>query len=403
MCVRDCRGLGLAWILVQGGDPTHGMLPVFMLPARDLALGLALWAGPAGASTELGLGADWWVSPEGGGFQLTLALDTPLAKALTIGGRFGAMVLTSPNDFGVPVDLRVSTLPASMGEKVVIRVLDSRATVLSLDNLGLNPDERSAFEALLTHHEGIILVTGPTGSGKTTTLYSAIRTIQSGKTNIVTVEDPVEYQIPGINQVQVDEKAKKSFPAALRAILRQDPDVIMVGEIRDKETAQIAFRASITGHLVLTTVHTNDAPSAVTRLVDLGLEPFMVASALVGVVSMRLVRTLCQNCKEPHTALPEIVRQMGLARFTQDSEITLYQPKGCPQCAQTGYSGRISIMEMLPVTDPLRSLVMKHATATELRNEAIREGMLTMYEDGLRKAVRGITTFEEVLRVTRES
>jgi general secretion pathway protein E len=209
--------------------------------------------------------------------------------------------------------------------------------------------------------------------------------------------------MPGINQIQVKPQIDLTFANALRSIVRQDPDVIMIGEIRDLETAEIAVQSALTGHLVLSTVHTNDAASTVNRLLDMGVEDYLLTSTVIGILAQRLVRTLCSNCKEPHTALPEIVEQMGLARFTRESEITLYRPVGCAQCAQTGYSGRISIMEMLPVTDPLRSLVMKHATSAELRNEAIREGMPTMYEDGLRKAVRGITTFEEVLRVTRES
>ena len=236
---------------------------------------------------------------------------------------------------------------------------------------------------------GILLVTGPTGSGKTTTLYTALERLNQPDVKILTVEDPVEYQMPGINQIQVKPQIDLTFANALRSIVRQDPDVIMIGEIRDLETAEIAVQSALTGHLVLSTVHTNDAASTVNRLLDMGVEDYLLTSTVIGILAQRLVRTLCEHCKEPHTALPEIVEQMGLARFTSDREITLYQPKGCPQCAQTGYSGRISIMEMLPMTDPLRSLVMKHATATELRSEAIREGMLTMYEDGLRKAVRG--------------
>ncbi|MEK7330664.1 MAG: GspE/PulE family protein, partial [Candidatus Eisenbacteria bacterium] len=212
---------------------------------------------------------------------------------------------------GRRVDMRVSTLPTTHGEKVVIRIVDQGQSQRNLADLGLYPDELARIEGYLARPQGIILVTGPTGSGKSTLLYAALRHIQSVSKNIVTVEDPVEYQIPGINQVQVDEKAKKSFAAALRAILRQDPDVIMIGEIRDKETAQIAFRASITGHLVLTTVHTNDAPSAVTRLIDLGLEPFMVASALAGVVSMRLVRTLCSKCRETYEVSAESLNRLG--------------------------------------------------------------------------------------------
>jgi general secretion pathway protein E len=194
-----------------------------------------------------------------------------------------------------------------------------------------------------------------------------------------------------------------TFANALRSIVRQDPDVIMIGEVRDLETAEIAVQSALTGHLVLSTIHTNDAASTVNRLLDMGVEDYLLTSTVIGILAQRLVRTLCEACKEPYIALPEVVEEFGLTRFTKTKDITLYHPKGCPQCAQTGYSGRICILEMLPMTDPLRSMVMKHAISSELRNEAIREGMVTMYEDGLRKAVRGITTFEEVLRVTRES
>jgi len=219
---------------------------------------------------------------------------------------------------------------------------------------------------------------------------------------ILTVEDPVEYQMPGINQIQVKPQIDLTFANALRSIVRQDPDVIMIGEIRDLETAEIAVQSALTGHLVLSTVHTNDAASTMNRLLDMGVEDYLLTSTVIGILAQRLVRTLCAHCKEPYTALPEVVEELGLARFGHGSEITLYHAKGCPQCAQTGYTGRISIMEMLPITDPMRSLVMRHATAADLRNAAVAEGMLTMYEDGLRKAVNGVTTFEEVLRVTRE-
>jgi general secretion pathway protein E len=209
--------------------------------------------------------------------------------------------------------------------------------------------------------------------------------------------------MPGINQIQVKPQIALTFANALRSIVRQDPDVIMIGEIRDLETAEIAVQSALTGHLVLSTIHTNDAASTVNRLLDMGVEDYLLTSTVIGILAQRLVRTLCEHCKEPYTALPEMVEELGLARFSAARDITLFHPKGCPQCAQTGYSGRISILEMLPMSDPLRSMVMKHATSTELRNEAIREGMVTMYEDGLRKAVNGVTTFEEVLRVTREN
>ena len=303
---------------------------------------------------------------------------------------------------GKEIDLRVSTVPTMHGESVVLRILDKGGVALDFKRLGFEDDILARFLDVLMQPHGILLVTGPTGSGKTTTLYTALERLNQPDVKILTVEDPVEYQMPGINQIQVKPQINLTFANALRSIVRQDPDVIMIGEIRDLETAEIAVQSALTGHLVLSTVHTNDAASTVNRLLDMGVEDYLLTSTVIGILAQRLVRTLCPSCKEPHIALPEIVEQMGLARFSSEREITLYRPKGCPQCAQTGYSGRISIMEMLPITDPLRSLVMKHATASDLKSEAVRGGMLTMYEDGLRKAVRGITTFEEVLRVTRE-
>lgn len=304
---------------------------------------------------------------------------------------------------GKEIDLRVSTVPTMHGESVVLRILDKGGVALDFKRLGFEEDTLARFLEVLVQPHGILLVTGPTGSGKTTTLYTALERLNQPDVKILTVEDPVEYQMPGINQIQVKPQINLTFANALRSIVRQDPDVIMIGEIRDLETAEIAVQSALTGHLVLSTVHTNDAPSTVNRLLDMGVEDYLLTSTVIGILAQRLVRTLCENCKEAHVALPEIVEQMGLARYSAAKEITLYKPKGCPQCAQTGYSGRVSIMEMLPMTDPMRSLVMKHATATDLKAEAIRERMLTMYEDGMRKAVRGITTFEEVLRVTRES
>ena len=299
---------------------------------------------------------------------------------------------------GRRVDMRVSTLPTTHGEKVVIRVVDQGQTQRSLDELGLCDDDRSRIYAYLARPQGILLVTGPTGSGKSTLLYAALRHIQNVSKNIVTVEDPVEYQIPGINQVQVDEKAKKSFPSALRAILRQDPDVIMVGEIRDKETAQIAFRASITGHLVLSTVHTNDAAGAVTRLVDLGLEPFMVASSLIGVVSMRLVRTLCPRCRESYDVSAASLNRLGVRDVTEGT-IQLTRGRGCPHCRRSGYHGRMGIFEALEITDIVRGLISENVSDAAIRAAAIEHGMRTMGEDGLRKVLDGSTTLDEVSRV----
>ncbi|NOT33985.1 MAG: Flp pilus assembly complex ATPase component TadA [Candidatus Eisenbacteria bacterium] len=299
---------------------------------------------------------------------------------------------------GRRVDMRVSTLPTTHGEKVVIRVVDQLRANVSLDEVGLLPDDLAHIRRFLDRPQGIILVTGPTGSGKSTLLYAALRHLQHETRNIVTVEDPVEYQIGGISQVQVDEKAKKTFPAALRAILRQDPDVIMIGEIRDRETAQIAFRASVTGHLVLSTVHTNDAAGAVTRLVDLGLEPFMVASSLLGVVSMRLVRTLCPRCKETYEVNASNLNRLGV-RDLVDGTVELSRGRGCPNCRETGYIGRTGVFEVLEISDHVRGLVLQNSPDSAIRQAAVESGMRGMGEDGLKKVMMGRTTLEEVTRV----
>ena len=303
---------------------------------------------------------------------------------------------------GKEIDLRVSTVPTMHGESVVMRILDKGGVALDFNRLGFEEDTLKAFLDALMQPHGVLLVTGPTGSGKTTTLYTALDRLNRPDVKILTVEDPVEYQMPGINQIQVKPQIDLTFANALRSIVRQDPDVIMIGEIRDLETAQIAVQSALTGHLVLSTVHTNDAPSTVNRLLDMGVEDYLLTSTVVGILAQRLVRTLCPQCKESYVALPELVEQMNLRRYSSEREITLWHARGCTHCANTGYIGRISILEMMPMTDALRSLVMKHATATDLRAEAIREGMVTMYEDGLRKALKGVTTFEEVLRATRE-
>ncbi|CAG1011545.1 Type II secretion system protein E [Burkholderiales bacterium] len=303
---------------------------------------------------------------------------------------------------GKEIDLRVSTVPTMHGESVVMRILDKGGVALDFERLGFDDDVLEAFLSVLDQPHGILLVTGPTGSGKTTTLYTALDRLNKPEVKILTVEDPVEYQMPGINQIQVKPQINLSFANALRSIVRQDPDVIMVGEIRDLETAQIAVQSALTGHMVLSTVHTNDAPSTVNRLLDMGVDDYLLTSTVNGILAQRLVRTLCTSCRKPYVAVPELVEQMGLHRFSKAPEIVLYHPGGCEFCSGTGFIGRVSIMEMLPMSDPIRSLVMRHAGATELRAEAVKEGMLTMYENGLRKAVRGVTTFEEVLRVTRE-
>ncbi len=298
------------------------------------------------------------------------------------------------------IDLRVSTLPASLGEKVVIRILNAKATVLALEALGLHDDERRQLTRLLDHKEGIVLVTGPTGSGKTTTLYSAIRLIQGEGVNIITVEDPVEYKLgQNIVQVQVNEKAGLTFASALRSILRQDPDVVLVGEIRDRETAQIAVQASLTGHLVLSTLHTNDAPNAITRLVDMGIEPYKLGSALRGVVAQRLMRRLCPACRE---ALPvpagELVPEQARSRVPADAQ--LYRAVGCAECAQTGYRGRFSITEILAMSQELEQLIGEGGTADRIGRLARRTGMKSLWESGLRHVLAGETSLDELLRVT---
>jgi general secretion pathway protein E len=304
---------------------------------------------------------------------------------------------------GKEIDLRVSTVPTMHGESVVMRILDKGGVALDFHKLGFEEDTLASFLDVLMQPHGVLLVTGPTGSGKTTTLYTALDRLNQPDVKILTVEDPVEYQMAGINQIQVKPQIDLTFANALRSIVRQDPDVIMIGEIRDLETAQIAVQSALTGHLVLSTVHTNDAASTVNRLLDMGVEDYLLTSTVVGILAQRLVRKLCPQCKEPYQALPEVVEQLGLAKFAGKGDITLYHAKGCAACGHTGYLGRFCILEMLPMTDPLRSLVMKHANSNELKAEAQRGGMLTMYEDGMRKAIRGDTTFEEVLRVTREA
>jgi type IV pilus assembly protein PilB len=295
-------------------------------------------------------------------------------------------------------DLRVSTIPTVHGEKAVLRILDKSSVMLGLDKLGIYPDIKEKLEAMICKPYGMILVTGPTGSGKSTTLYSCLNKINTGVQNIITIEDPVEYQLPGINQVQVNEKAGLTFANALRSFLRQDPDIIMVGEIRDAETARIAIEAALTGHLVLSTLHTNDAPSAVNRLIDMGIEPFLIASALIGVEAQRLARLICPNCKEPYSPPQEAVRKFGLGMYAGE-EINFYKGRGCDACKQTGYKGRTGIHELMMLTDRIRGLTLQKASSTEIKKSALEEGMRTLQDDGIRKVLDGITSIEETLRV----
>lgn len=303
---------------------------------------------------------------------------------------------------GKELDLRVSTVPTVYGESVVMRILDRESVVLDFESLGFADRHLERFLEVLHMPHGIILVTGPTGSGKTTTLYTALSSINKPEVKIITVEDPVEYQIEGVNQIQVKPSIGLNFAGALRSIVRQDPDVIMIGEMRDLETAKIAIQSALTGHLVLSTLHTNDAAGGVTRMLDMGVEDYLLSSTVNGILAQRLVRTLCPHCRQPFEALPEMVRELGLERFSDGGRITLYKPGGCESCADTGYKGRSAIMELLVMSDPIRRMIMRHAESGDIFDTAREEGMRPMYEDGLAKCVAGITTVEEVLRVTQE-
>jgi general secretion pathway protein E len=284
---------------------------------------------------------------------------------------------------GRAIDVRVSTLPSAHGERAVLRLLDKSQSMFTLEGLGMSGEVLTAFERLVHQPHGIVLVTGPTGSGKTTTLYASLGRIDTNGTNVLTVEDPIEYELPGIGQTQVNPKIELTFAKALRAILRQDPDVIMIGEIRDLETAQIAIQASLTGHLVLATLHTNDAPSAVTRLIDMGIEPFLLSSSLLGVLAQRLVRKLCPDCKKADTR-------------------GRWHPVGCSECGQTGYKGRTGVYELMLADERVRSLIHSQAAESQLFVAAEASGLRSMREDGERLVSEGITSPEEVLRVTRE-
>jgi general secretion pathway protein E len=298
---------------------------------------------------------------------------------------------------GREVDLRVSTIPSNHGERVVLRLLDKQAGRLDLAHLGLRTSDFNLMKDLISRPHGIILVTGPTGSGKTTSLYAALQSLNSHVRNIMTVEDPIEYSLPGIGQTQVNSKVDMTFARGLRAILRQDPDVVMIGEIRDLETAEIAVQASLTGHLVLSTLHTNSAVGAVTRMQDMGIEPFLLASSLIGLVSQRLVRTLCPDCKIEHQPDESEKELLGLP--PEDSSV-VYQANGCPSCKNTGFRGRVGVYEMFKVDDGMRQLIHKQAGDIELEKYA-REDSHSILDDGLSKVLEGVTTIEEVLRVNR--
>jgi len=303
---------------------------------------------------------------------------------------------------GKELDLRVSTVPTSFGESVVMRILDRESIVFDFHTLGFTDQFLSQFMKVLELPHGILLVTGPTGSGKTTTLYTALSRLNTPDVKIITVEDPVEYQIEGINQIQAKPQIGLDFSHALRSIVRQDPDIIMIGEMRDLETAKIAIQSALTGHLVLSTLHTNNAAGGITRMLDMGVEDYLLTSTVNGILAQRLVRRLEPTYAERHEALPEVVEEFGLRRFQPDGKIDLYKPMPSP-ITTTGYHGRTTIMEFLVMSDPLRRLVMQHADMGKIEELARAEGMRTMYEDGLVKALNGVTTIEEVLRVTQET
>ena len=304
---------------------------------------------------------------------------------------------------GKELDLRVSTIPTMHGESVVIRLLDKENTVLDFAGLGFAGRHLQQFIDVLSLPHGIILITGPTGSGKSTTMYAALKQLNTPERKIITVEDPVEYQMEGINQIQAKPQIGLTFASALRSIVRQDPDVIMIGEMRDLETARIAVQSALTGHLVLSTLHTNDAAGGITRLLDMGLEEYLLTSTVNGILAQRLIRKLCPSCKKGTIAAPEIVKKLRLQRFAPKGDIVLYQPIGCSACSHTGYRGRLAIIEFLPMTDPIRKLIMAHEEAGTIQKLAITEGMQTLYENGLVKVIEGITTLEEVMRVTSET
>jgi len=295
------------------------------------------------------------------------------------------------------IDLRVSTLPTIFGEKIVMRILDKSNLQIDLTKLGFQPEALEKFLNAIESPYGMVLVTGPTGSGKTTTLYSALNRINLPDRNIMTAEDPVEYNLDGINQVNVHEEIGLTFASALKAFLRQDPNIVMVGEIRDLETASIAVKAALTGHLVLSTLHTNDAPSTINRMIDMGIEPFLVASSVNLILAQRLVRKLCPKCKKKEMIHPEAMRELGIE---SEEPFEIYEPVGCPACNDTGYAGRVGLYEVMPISESIREMILDRASSTEIRDQAIKEGMITLRKDGILKIKEGVTSLEEVLKET---
>lgn len=339
--------------------------------------------------------------------ELPIELHSSIGSRIKVLSHMDIGERRKPQDgrFEIPVsgrnfDIRVSTLPIKDGEKIVMRLLDKSKVNIALQDLGLGAAQELLFKKHLYHPHEIILVTGPTGSGKTTTLYAALNLINSVDKNIVTVEDPIEYELDGINQVQVNPKADLTFTSTLRSILRQDPDVIMIGEIRDVATAEIAIQAALTGHLVLSTLHTNDACGAITRLINMGIPPFLIASALGAVVAQRLVRKLCRECRAPLHPPRKIQEELGL---TYDENLIFYQGNGCGKCDQKGYRGRTAIYEILPVSASIENMIMEKASAHEMYNQAVRNGMVSLRDSGIAKVFSGETSLEEIMRVTMDS
>ncbi|MEZ6048703.1 MAG: ATPase, T2SS/T4P/T4SS family [Planctomycetaceae bacterium] len=300
------------------------------------------------------------------------------------------------------IDLRIASLPGNYGERIVLRLLDKSSRIFSLSELGMEPETRDHFRELLAQEHGLILLTGPTGSGKTTTLYAGLQEINTSDRNVVTLEDPIEYDIEGISQTQINTKKGLTFAAGLRNVLRQDPDIIMVGEIRDQETAVMAIQSALTGHLVFSTLHTNDAASAITRLLDLGIEPYLVSSSLLAVLAQRLVRKVCPHCSKQTEFTPEDIRRLQIS--PNDTEANTYmRGNGCKECRQTGYRGRLAVNELLIVNDEVRGRIQDCSNASEIRDVAIQHGMQLLRQDGIQKIKAGITTPEEVARVTVRS
>ncbi len=339
--------------------------------------------------------------------NLPRRIQSPLVSRIKIMGKLNIAEKRLPQDGRIAVkigdksvDIRVSVIPTAFGERVVLRLLDKSQELLTLADLGLDEAKIAQFNRLIKSPYGIVLVTGPTGSGKTTSLYAALSKINSPSINIITIEDPIEYQIEGIGQIQVNPKIDLTFATGLRSIVRQDPDVILVGEVRDRETAEIAIQSSLTGHLVFSTLHTNDAASAITRLIDMGIEPFLVASSVIAIVAQRLVRVLCPRCKEPYEPDTESLIDAGIPRNAVIGQ-PIYRRKGCNSCMNTGYRGRTGIFEIMIMDEGVKKLILRTSDSNQINDEAVRGGMSTLVQDGARRVLEGITTIEEVLRVTR--